>query len=241
MSSHSTPDIPIPSPRPLQPPAVPEAGPPRPLSDLLKAPAQVGTSIAAQRNLAGHGLQYLAATLVSYAGFGLATGLFGGWPTAWMAMAKMPAIALGSFLLCLPSLYVFSCLGGSPLSGSQIAVLGLACLAMVGFLLTALAPVVWLFAVSTSSLPFVVVLDLLVWFVGLTFALRFIARMKQAALLRQTGGVRVWFLVLALTSLQMATFLRPILTPPGASWWTPGKQFFLAHFASSFDGKPGRK
>jgi hypothetical protein len=211
------------------------------LSDLLKAPAQVGQSIAACRDLRGHGLQYLAAVIVSYAGFGLATGLFGGGATACMTVVKAPLIAMLSFLLCLPSLYVFSCVGGSPLSGSQIAVLGMACLAMVGLLLTALAPVVWLFAVSTSSLPFVVMLDLAIWFVGLTFAIRLIGRWKQTALLRQTGGVRVWFLVLALTSLQMVTFLRPVLTAPGESWWTPGKQFFLAHFASCFDGQQGVK
>ena len=237
MNSEPRPAESTPTPAPPLPP--PDAGPSRPLPGLLKAPAQVGESIAARRNLLGHGLQYLAAAVMTYAGFGLATGLFGGWSVGLMAVVKAPLVAVFSFLLCIPSLYVFSCVGGSPLSGAQIAVLGTACLAMVGLLLMALAPVVWLFAVSTSNLPFVVMLDLLVWFVGLAFALRLIGPLSQAAPLRRSGGIKVWFLVLALTSLQMTTFLRPILTPPGESWWTPQKQFFLAHFGSCFDARPG--
>jgi hypothetical protein len=227
-----------PDPKPaviVPPPLSPDPLVTGPLTALLKTPQQLGERLAAKHELASHARHYLAAVVLCYAGFGLATGLFGGWEAGFTALAKAPLIAILSFALCLPSLYVFSCLGGSPLAGSQIPVLGLACLAMVGLLLIALAPVVWLFSVSTSSLPFVVMLDVLTWVIGLVFAARFVGRLRDTPLLRNAGGLRVWLLVLALTTLQMTTFLRPVLTAQGGFWQTGEKQFFLSHFARCFD------
>ncbi|MCE9614729.1 MAG: hypothetical protein K8T26_10665 [Lentisphaerae bacterium] len=206
-----------------------------PLTALLRAPASVGARIAAPRELLRHGRHFLLAAIAGHAAFGLAAGLFGGVSAGLMGAAKVPLIALGAFLLCLPSLYVFCNLAGAPLSGEQITVVGLACLALVGLLLAALAPVVWLFAVSTSSLPFVVVLDLLACGIGLVYAFRLPVHLRQAAGLHRMGGLRVWLLVLTVTSLQMLTFLRPVIAAPVDGWWTPKKQFFLKHFTTCFE------
>jgi hypothetical protein len=142
-------------------------------------------------------------------------------------------------LLCLPSLYVFSSVGGAPLTLSQTIMLGAACLAMIGLLLIGLAPVAWLFAVSTESLPFVVVLTFLLWFIAVCFAIRCIRRSRTNPVFQRIGGIGIWFIIFIIVSLQMTTCMRPLLVKPDADkgWWTAEKKFFLGHFGSCFDDK----
>jgi hypothetical protein len=193
-----------------------------------------------RRALLAHGQHFLLAALTGYGAFGLSVGLFGGTTAGLMAMGKIPLVALAAFALCMPSLYVFSCIGGTVLSAAQLVVIGMACLAMSALLLAALAPVVWLFAMSTSSPGFIVVLALAAWAIGMLFTTRFVGHLRHVAPLRQTGGIRVWLLLLTLTALQMITTLRPILQQPRSGWRTPEKKFFIAHFLSCFDSQPHR-
>ena len=223
------------------PPPVPQGAAPvyveNKIAALLKAPAQIGTTLAAEEGLVGGGFYFLACALILHAVFGFAVGLFGGWSVGGMAAVKAPLIAVCSLVLCLPSLYVFSSVGGAPLSIRQTFMLGTSCLAMVGLLLIGLAPVAWLFAVSTESLPFVVMLVFVLWVISLSFTVRYIGKLKVVPLLQRTGGIGAWFVVLALVSLQMTTCMRPLLVKPDPTrgWWTGEKTFFLAHFESTFD------
>ena len=82
------------------------------LGALLKAPAWLVVQIDDDGALLGRALRMGFWGLVFHAIFGLALGLFGGWPTAGMAAVKLPLIALCSMLLCFPSMYVFACVGG---------------------------------------------------------------------------------------------------------------------------------
>ncbi len=139
--------------------------------------------------------------------------------------------------------FVFTCVAGSPLSLSQCFTLGCSCLAMVGFLLVGLAPVAWLFAVSTENLPFVVVLTLLIWLIAVFFAARYVNGLKASPLFQRQAGIRMWFVILIVVTLQMATCMRPMLTRPDDGWWTSGKTFFLSHFGTVFEPKkqaPGK-
>ncbi|MBX7244246.1 MAG: hypothetical protein K1X53_02035 [Candidatus Sumerlaeaceae bacterium] len=206
------------------------------LAGLLKAPASVAAAIAGDK-----GAPNTIALLLVFAGlfhafFGFAVGLFGGWPVAGVAALKSAAIAYASLVICLPSLYVFSAVGGAYLSFRQTLMLGSAALAMVGILLIGLAPVAWLFSVSTASLPFMVVLTLMIWFTALMFAIRFTGELRAHEGFQRPGGITAWFIVYVLVSFQMTTCLRPILTrtEPGQGWITGQKQFFLAHFDSCF-------
>lgn len=209
------------------------------LSDLLKAPDQMALVIGGEGGAGRAGIVFLVAAALFYGVFGLAAGLFGGWDVALVAAGKAAMIAIGSLLLCLPSLYVFSAVGGAPLSLRQAFVLGASCLAMVGLLLIGLAPVAWLFSASTASLPFEVLLVSFLWLVSVTFAVRYIDKLKDLGVFERCGGIGVWFVVFVLVSLQIATCMRPLLTRPeaGRGWWTAEKQFFLAHFTSCFEQK----
>lgn len=204
---------------------------------LLKNPLRISDDIASQKNLLRSSVLLLLVALACHVVFGLAVGLFGGWNVAAMDMVKMPLVALCSLLLCFPSLYVFTCVAGSPLSLAQTFVLGCSCFAMVGLILVGLAPVAWLFAVSTKSLSFVTLLAFLIWLVAIGFAGRFVDKLGAHPLLERQAGIKLWFLILILVTLQMTTCMRPMLSRPApeTGWWTAEKQFFLSHFGSTFE------
>ena len=205
------------------------------VSALLRNPRRISETIAERKQLLRSSGLLLAAGLACHAVFGIAIGLFGGWSIAAMDAVKMPLVALCSLLLCFPSLYVFTCVAGSPLSLSQAFVLGCSCLAMVGLILVGLAPVAWLFSVSTANLSFVTLLTFLIWLVAIGFAGRYVNKLSAHPLFERQTGINVWFLILMVVTLQMTTCMRPMLSSSEKGWWTAEKQFFLSHFASTFE------
>lgn len=237
------PENPVRMPPPVPPVLLaeePEAEAGNLLTTLLKAPGRVARLIALEeRGLFAVAVSFLGVAGICHALFGLALGLFAGWPVALMAAVKMPLVAISALLLCFPSLYVFSCVAGSPISLSQVAALGCSCLAMIGLLLVGLAPVAWLFAISTASLPFMVLLAFLIWLIALVFAARFVGKLGLHPLLRRQAGIRMWFWILILVTLQMTTCMRPMLGAPKAGWWTSEKKFFITHYQSIWE-KPKR-
>ena len=224
---------------PSLPPPLPAgavAPPPRGLLDtLLKNPRQIAETLARGEALAPGAIKLLTGGLVCHAVFGIAIGLFCGGGVAAMDAVKVPLIALFSLLLCLPSLYVFSCVAGTPLSLSQAAFLGCACLAMTGFILVGLAPVAWLFAVSTASAAFMTMLIFLLWLAAIAFTSRFLDQLRALARFQRQAGIKLWLFILLLVTLQMTTTLRPLLAPSKDGWCTGQKQFFLGHFVDTLD------
>lgn len=208
------------------------------VTSLLKSPVRVADVISRQqKGLLASAAALLGVAVVCHAVFGLAIGLFAGWGVAIMDVVKVPLVALCSLLICFPSLYVFACVAGSPLSISQTLALGCSCLAMIGLILVGLAPVVWLFAVSTESLPFIVILTFVLWIIAVSFAARYVGKLRANSLFQRQGGIKVWFLILVVVTLQMTTYMRPMLAKPESGWWTEEKQFFLSHFGSTFEDK----
>ena len=67
------------------------------------------------------------------------------------------------------------------------------------------------------------------------FALRFIGRLQTFQAFRQSAGIRCWFVVLVLVSLQMVTALRPMLELPDQGGLRTEKLFFLRHFGETFE------
>lgn len=218
-------------------PPLPQTG--NAVASLLKAPGSVVEAIANRKRTVTTGITLLVAAIVFHAIFGLAIGFFGGWSVAVMDVVKVPLVAVCSLFLCYPSLYVFSCVGGVPLSLSQTFALGASCLAMIGLLLVGLAPVAWLFAVSTASIPFITILALGIWCVAGGFAVKYIGKLQTHILFSRTGGIKVWFVIWVVVTMQMFTCMRPILVQPDneTGWWTSQKLFFLQHLGSTFDVK----
>jgi hypothetical protein len=120
------------------------------------------------------------------------------------------------------------------LSISQAYALGTTALAMIGLLLVGLAPVGWLFAVSTESIGFFVFLVLMVWLVVLAMSMRQVYQIVARGAIFRFVGVVVWLFIFMLVSFQMTTCFRPMLSLPKDKIWTTEKQFFLIHFGKSF-------
>lgn len=231
------------------PPPPPAAEPAGSLSELLKTPDRYALGIMGGGALGTRVATSLAAAAAGFALFFFAAGFFAEWQVALLDAAKGAGIALFAFVLCLPSLYVFSCLSGATLRAGQIVATGAACLATAGLLLAALAPVLWLFAVSTSSAGFVAGLAVVLALPAACYAVRPAAGLQRAGGVRTTGGLRLWLAVLAIVALQTVTLLRPMLAAPPpepeptpfdapgakAAPATREKMFFLEHFFRTMD------
>jgi hypothetical protein len=207
------------------------------LAALLRSPLSLAARIAEDRSLWSAAMALLLWGLVFHAVYGFAMGLFGGMDVALMSAVKAPLIALCALLLCLPSLCVFSCVADMPISIAQTVALGASALAMTGLMLIGLAPVTWLFAVSTESLAFTVLLNLAIWGVCVLFTFRLFNRLSDFGETRHTHGIKSWLIVYIVVSLQMATAMRPLLTMPETGWWAGEKKFCAVHFIESVSGQ----
>jgi len=168
------------------------------------------------------------AAILCYVAYGAATGFFQGGAQIAIAVLKVPLIILASLALCIPSLYVFTALSGTELDvrGFTRALAGFAGIA--GLILIALMPVIWLFSVSTISLVFVVWLHVFAWAVALTFGRQFLLRAFGAG--NRAAGL--WIALVLLVSLQMTTYLRPVLwRQAGEPLFAKEKLSFFSHLA----------
>jgi len=171
-------------------------------------------------------------TLVSSFIYGLVVGTFSGGEQLLAAPVKIASGLLLSAMICLPSLYIFSCLSGARARLSEVCGLLIAFLALMTILFIGFAPVAWVFSQSTTSVAAMGALHLLFWFIATGFGLRLLERgfRHHGA---HDGMMRIWTLIFLLVALQMTTALRPIVgTAPTLLPRT--KQFFIAHWMESF-------
>ena len=154
----------------------------------------------------------------------------------WIAPVKLGLGTLLAVLICLPSLYIFTCLGGidaqlRSVCGALFAAVCLSSILLIGF-----APVAWIFSQSTDSIAFMGALHLLFWLIGIRFGLRLIDATGRFLGARSKGHLRIWSVIFILVCLQMTTTLRPIIAP-SKTFLPTEKKFFLAHWLDSINGK----
>jgi hypothetical protein len=176
----------------------------------------------------------LAVALALIAVYGLIVGSFSGGLQWWAAPAKIAGGTLATAAICLPSLYIFACLGGSParfatVTGALGGLLALMTLLLIGF-----APVAWLFSQSTNSVVLIGWLHLLFWAVAAGFGIRFLLAAFSHFGLRSTAGLKVWIVIFLLVSLQMTSALRPLVGTADTLLPTE-KRFFVTHWLLCFD------
>jgi hypothetical protein len=97
-------------------------------------------------------------------------------------MLKVPALFLLTLLVTLPSLYVFNAMVGSRLAFRSMLRLLVAALAVMLAVLASVGPIVGFFSFTTTSYPFMVVLNVVVYatagFLGLAFLLQTLHRLS---------------------------------------------------------------
>lgn len=169
---------------------------------------------------------------VSFLLFGVVLGCFAKHEQLWAAPLKVTAGLFIAGAICFPSLYIFSTLAGAKTSVAQLSACLAGALALAGLLLLGFSPALWIFAESTDSYGFMGVLGLLVWFIAVGFALKFLL-----SAIRMTGGLDIgplgiWCAVFLLVTLQMSTSLRPIIGRSDKIL-TQEKKFFIEHWFDS--------
>jgi hypothetical protein len=168
--------------------------------------------------------------------YGFIIGTFSGHEQLWRAPIKFTGGLLFAGAICLPSLYVLSCLGGSRASLSEVSGMLGGMLALMTLLLLSFAPVAWVFSQSTESLTAMGFLHLVLGAVGLLFGLRLLVRGLQQFRARSQAGLAAWMGIFVLVVLQMTTALRPLIGRSDTFLPTE-KRFFLQHWGDCMDGK----
>jgi hypothetical protein len=198
------------------------------LEDLLKHPGRVVHELHQTRAavLAGWLLIF---GIIGVAIYGIVVGAQSGGTQMWIAPAKLGLGTLLAVLICLPSLYIFTCLGGidaqlRSVCGALFAAVCLSSILLIGF-----APVAWIFSQSTDSIAFIGALHLLFWVIGIRFGLRLIDAMGRFLGAHSKGHLRIWSVIFILVCFQMTTTLRPIIAP-SKRFLPTEKKFFLAHW-----------
>jgi hypothetical protein len=100
------------------------------------------------------------------------------------SMLKVPALFFLTLLVTLPSLYVFNALVGSRLTLSAVVRLLLATVGVIAAVLASLGPIVAFFSVSTTSYPFILLFNVVIFatagFLGMLFLLQTLHRLSVA-------------------------------------------------------------
>lgn len=170
--------------------------------------------------------------------YGLVVGTFAGGTQLLIAPAKLVLGTLLSIFICLPSLYIFTCLGGIEARLRTVAGVLFGAVCLGALLLIGFAPVAWIFSQSTDSAAFIGTLHIVFWLIGLLFGLRLIDGIVRLLGGSDGGHLKTWTLIFVVVCLQMTTTLRPIVGH-SERFFPAEKQFFIAHWFESLGGKTG--
>ncbi len=209
------------------------------LENLLKYPGRIVHELHQTRALIlGGWLLFLG--IAGVAIYGIVVGAQSGGAQMWIAPAKLGIGTLLSALICLPSLYIFICLGGidaqlRSVCGALFAAICLSSILLIGF-----APVAWIFSQSTDSIVFMGTLHLLFWIIGIRFGLRLIDATARFLSAGSRKHLRLWSFIFVLVCFQMTTSLRPIIAP-SKTFLPTEKKFFLANWVEAINGTNEKK
>lgn len=200
---------------------------------LLKSPANIAASLKE-----GQKAEMVKFLLIAYAGcmiaYGLIVGSFCGGVQWWAAPLKILLGFLFTAAICLPSLYIFSCLAEAEVSISDSAMLLVSGVTLTAITLLGFAPVAWVFSQSTNSLAFMGFLHLVFWLICVGFGMILIVRLLGMFKQKNPLYIFIWVAIFIVTSLQMMTALRPILGQ-SPSFLPKEKKFFMQHWGEVID------
>jgi len=186
-------------------------------------------------------VQMFAVAFICAVVYGVVAGTFSGGTQLWSAPVKIAAGLFISAAICLPSLYIFTCLSGSQARLAEVCGLLAGLLMLMTILLVGFAPVAWIFSQSTESIGWMGFLHLLFWLVATLFGVRFMKHGFIHAEAKSQAGVNVWICIFLLVALQMTIALRPIIGKSDTFFPTE-KKFFLGHWLDTLEesGKHSR-
>lgn len=196
---------------------------------VLKKPGKLFYEINTRPSI-NHFLILLVLATLFLLGYGLVLGTFSGNSQLYIAPLKITVGLYLSAIICLPSLYIFSCLGKARIG--FISVLGnlLITLTLLSILLIGFAPVVWIFSQSTNTISFIGFIHLLIYSITVVFSFKLLWEAIHTVSTDKNPFINVWMIVFVVVSLQMSTALRPIIG--SSDTLLPSeKKFFLTHWS----------
>lgn len=235
----------------------------RQLDELLRGRATSTEALAAGRiELPGRRFIVLAIVLGAVFGFfmGWYAFLRGSPDSGWQilaAMVKLPALFLLTLLVTFPSLYVFNALMGCSLSFAATLRLLIGAILVNVTVAASLGPILGFFTLSTTSYPFMILLNVallaVAGVVALGFLLHTLRRLSAAhwqevqrreqevsgagelalradAYAQARSIFRIWVLIYGLVGAQMGWLLRPFIGNPSIpfAWFRPREGNFFS-------------
>ncbi len=180
------------------------------IEGLLKNPGKILFEIQEGKSNKIH-WNLLLISILSFAFYGLIIGLFSGGNQIFYAIGKVSIGLIVSALLCLPSLYVFMSQIGSEISAKTVIGILLVFIAIIGLLLVAFSPILWLFNESTDSLRFIGTLHFFSYLISVIIGFGLISKCIHFLTNKSTELIRIWVVLFLFVTFQMSTTLRPIL------------------------------
>jgi hypothetical protein len=184
-------------------------------------------------------LQMLLIAVVCSLVYGAVAGTFSMGTQLWAAPVKIAGGLMISAAICLPSLYIFTCLSGSQARLAEVSGLLAGLLMLMAILLAGFAPVAWIFSQSTESLAWMGTLHIIFWCVATFFGVRFLIHGFSHMAAKSQAGVNVWIIIFLLVALQMTTALRPIIGKSD-TFFPAQKEFFVQHWVECLSGSQSR-
>jgi len=204
------------------------------ISFLLKKPLAIIHDIETQREPVRIIFSLIIMSTACLLVFGFVVGTFSASKIdntqLWAAPLKIFAGMVLSSLLCLPSLYIFSCLGGVQARFQTITGLLCSLVALCGLLLIGFTPVVWLFSASSNSASFLGGLLIMLWIICVGFGCVLLLRAGRALGMKNISHIIIWCVVFLVVTFQMTTTLRPIVGKDESFLNFGEKKFFLQHW-----------
>lgn len=161
--------------------------------------------------------------------YGLVAGTFSGGTQLWAAPVKITGVLLLAALACLPTLFIFACLGGVKATCIEVAGLTTGLLALMSLLLIGFAPIAWVFSQSTELLFAMGGLHIFFGAVAVIFGLRFLHAGFLYFKAPSRWWLHFWCIIFLTVMLQMTATLRPLI---GSSdtFLPREKKLFLVHW-----------
>jgi len=203
------------------------------LNALLKRPIDLISTIHKKQTLPW--LPLLLVSIICLSIFGIVIGAFSGAEQLWLAPTKIVLGLSFGALICLPSLYIFSCLSGIDVKFQTVFGLLLCAISLLSLLLVGFAPVVWLFSTSSGSILFFGFLCTALWLICLGFGFKLIGKASKHLGMTSSVHLKVWMAVFTLVTLQLPTTLRPIIGTSDLKINFSEKKFFLSHWAEQIE------
>jgi hypothetical protein len=184
------------------------------MNRLLRSPSEVAKDCREDRDLASIAATALVAIVAGALLFGAAVGSWRGSAQIAFAAMKLPAVTVGTLVLCVPAFYAIAAVFGRPWSLRAAVSIMLVAGARFSLVLVAATPVVWLSVSLGASYDAVKLLAALAYALAGLAALGLILRGLGPGPGR-AATVATFIGVFLLVGGQSAWILRPYIGTPG--------------------------